>query len=62
LDADALVVGASAAGLAAAACLKRSGQSFEILKGSDVVASVWRAHYNRLSTCTRPSPPRHCPA
>jgi cation diffusion facilitator CzcD-associated flavoprotein CzcO len=47
-DTDTLIVGASAAGLATAACLKRAGQSFEILEASDVVGDAWRHHYDRL--------------
>lgn len=47
-DADTVIVGASAAGLATAACLKRAGQSFEILEASDAVAEAWRHHYDRL--------------
>ncbi len=46
--AETLIVGASAAGLATAACLKRAGQSFEILEAADVVADPWRHHYDRL--------------
>ena len=45
---DSLVVGASAAGLATAACLKGAGQKFEILEASDVVGQSWRHHYDRL--------------
>jgi len=48
LDANTLIVGASAAGLATAACLKQCEQSFEVLEGTDVVASSWRHHYDRL--------------
>jgi len=45
---DCLIIGASAAGLATAACLKDSGQTFEILEASDVVGQAWRHHYDRL--------------
>jgi len=45
---ETLVVGASAAGLATAACLQQSGQGFEILEAGDVVGQVWRHHYDRL--------------
>jgi cation diffusion facilitator CzcD-associated flavoprotein CzcO len=38
---DTLIVGASAAGLATAACLKESGQQFEVLEASDVVGQAW---------------------
>lgn len=45
---DTLIIGASAAGLATAASLRKLGQRFEILEGSDVVAPAWRKHYDRL--------------
>jgi indole-3-pyruvate monooxygenase len=45
---DTLVIGASAAGLATAACLKGAGREFEILEASDVVGQSWRQHYDRL--------------
>jgi len=45
---DTLIVGASAAGLATAACLQRAGRSFEVLEASDVVGQAWRNHYDRL--------------
>lgn len=45
---DTLIVGASAAGLATAACLKEAGQSFEILEASDTVGEAWRRQYDRL--------------
>jgi len=48
LDADTLIVGASAAGLATAACLKQAAVSFEIVEGTGVLASAWRHHYDRL--------------
>jgi cation diffusion facilitator CzcD-associated flavoprotein CzcO len=47
-DTDTLVVGGSAAGLATAACLNRTGSSFEILEATDVVGASWRQHYDRL--------------
>jgi cation diffusion facilitator CzcD-associated flavoprotein CzcO len=43
-----MIIGASAAGLATAACLKASGQAFEILEASGVVGLAWRHHYDRL--------------
>lgn len=43
-----LVVGASAAGLATAACLRDAGVSFEVLEAADVVGTAWRHHYDRL--------------
>src|SRR5438132_5506777 len=48
LEAGTIVVGASAAGLAVAACLKEKGQKFELLEASGQVASSWRSHYQRL--------------
>ena len=48
LDTDTLIVGASAAGLATAACLKQAGQSFEIVEATDHVGNAWRHHYDRL--------------
>lgn len=54
-DADTLIVGASAAGLATAACLRQSGQSFEILEATDDVADAWRHHYDRLHLHTTKS-------
>ena len=48
LDADTLIVGASAAGLATAAYLKQAGGSFEILEAREVVGNTWRHHYERL--------------
>ena len=47
-ETDTLVIGASAAGLAAAACLRKAGVEFEIVEASDVVATAWRHHYDRL--------------
>jgi len=47
-ETDTLVIGASAAGLAAAACLKERGVGFEILEARDEVAGAWRHHYDRL--------------
>ncbi|MGD9957538.1 MAG: flavin-containing monooxygenase [Candidatus Nanopelagicales bacterium] len=43
-----LVVGASAAGLATAACLREKGVPFEVLEATDVVGTAWRHHYDRL--------------
>ena len=45
---DTLIIGASAAGLATAACLKRAGHGFEILEAGDVVGPSWRHQYDRL--------------
>jgi len=47
-ETDTLVIGASAAGLAAAACLRKAGVELEIVEASDVVATAWRHHYDRL--------------
>ena len=47
-DTRTLVIGASAAGLASAACLQRVGQDFEIIEASPTIAAVWRRHYDRL--------------
>ena len=46
--AETLVIGASAAGLATAAELRRRGREFEIVEAEDVVAASWRRHYDRL--------------
>ncbi|MEO6575127.1 MAG: NAD(P)-binding domain-containing protein [Polyangiaceae bacterium] len=43
-----LVVGASAAGLAVGACLKKIGQPFDLLEASTAVGTAWRHHYDRL--------------
>ena len=43
-----LIIGASAAGLASAACLKKKGIEFIILEKSSRVANSWRHHYDRL--------------
>ena len=45
---DTVVIGASAAGLATAACLRRAGVPFVLLEQSARVAPVWRNHYDRL--------------
>ena len=43
-----LIVGASAAGLASAACLQKEGIEFIILEKYSQVATAWRNHYDRL--------------
>jgi cation diffusion facilitator CzcD-associated flavoprotein CzcO len=48
MDTGTLIIGASSAGLATAACLRESGESFELLEAADVVGSAWRHHYDRL--------------
>jgi len=47
-DTDTVVIGASAAGLASAACLQQAGASVEVLEAADVVGTAWRHHYDRL--------------
>ncbi|QTE28206.1 flavin-containing monooxygenase [Pengzhenrongella sicca] len=48
VDVDTLIIGASAAGLATAACVRTSGRSVEILEAADAVGPAWRGHYDRL--------------
>ncbi|MEP7106367.1 MAG: NAD(P)/FAD-dependent oxidoreductase [Ferruginibacter sp.] len=43
-----LIIGASAAGLASAACLQRKDVEFVILEKYPQVATSWRNHYDRL--------------
>jgi indole-3-pyruvate monooxygenase len=43
-----IVIGAGAAGLAVAACLKQAQVSCLILEQSDKVGTAWRQHYDRL--------------
>ncbi len=66
VDAQTLVVGASAAGLATAACLRSTGQQFEILEATSLVGNTWRHHYDRLHLHTPKSssslPGLHMPA
>ncbi len=47
-DLDTLIIGASAAGLATAACVQQARRRFEILEAADVVGQAWRHHYDRL--------------
>jgi cation diffusion facilitator CzcD-associated flavoprotein CzcO len=47
-SADAIVVGAGPAGLAAAACLKARGRDAVIFEKAGAVGAVWRRHYDRL--------------
>ena len=47
-ETDVLVIGASAAGLAAAACLQEAGVRAEILEATEHVGDAWRHHYARL--------------
>lgn len=47
--ANVIIVGASAAGLAVAACLKQAGiPKVTILERADKVGAAWRTHYDRL--------------
>ena len=43
-----LIVGASAAGLASAACLQKEGIGFIILEKYPQIATNWRNYYDRL--------------
>jgi cation diffusion facilitator CzcD-associated flavoprotein CzcO len=43
-----IIIGASAAGLASAACLGKKKIPYLLLEGNDHVAGSWRAHYDRL--------------
>jgi indole-3-pyruvate monooxygenase len=43
-----VIIGASAAGLATAACLKQLGVDYVLLEQADQVAARWRKHYDRL--------------
>src|SRR4051794_7988825 len=45
---DTLVIGASAAGLATAACLQERGLPFELLEAGPQIGPAWRTHYDRL--------------
>lgn len=45
---EVVIVGAGPAGLATAACLRRSSVSFVILERANNVGSAWRRHYERL--------------
>lgn len=48
LQSNTVIAGASAAGLAAAACLKKEGAPYILLEKTEQVASAWRRHYDRL--------------
>ena len=54
-----VIVGASAAGLAAAACLQKQGVPFILLEKSNQVGSSWRNHYDRLHLHTDRANSRH---
>jgi indole-3-pyruvate monooxygenase len=47
-EANVVVIGASAAGLAVAACLRQRGVPFVLLERQPHVAHAWRHHYRRL--------------
>lgn len=47
-EAEVVVVGASAAGLASAACLQRRGVVCVLLDRASCVGTAWRGHYDRL--------------
>jgi putative flavoprotein involved in K+ transport len=49
---DAIIIGAGPAGLATAAALRSRGLNAAILEKSDVLAAVWRRHYDRLDLHT----------
>ncbi len=48
LKTNTVIVGASAAGLAVGACLKRQGIPFVLLERAEQVGTAWRNHYDRL--------------
>ena len=45
---ETIIVGASAAGLATAASLRKLGKTFRILEKAPRVGAAWRGHYDRL--------------
>jgi indole-3-pyruvate monooxygenase len=47
-ETNTVIVGASAAGLATAACLKKLGVDYILLEQGEQVAARWRNHYDRL--------------
>src|SRR4051812_37015759 len=53
---DVIIIGASAAGLACAACLRRRGIPFILLEQSAVIGNEWNNRYDRLHLHT---PKRH---
>jgi thioredoxin reductase len=48
LETNTIIIGASAAGLAVAACLKHANTPFILLEQAAQVAQTWRGHYDRL--------------
>ena len=56
-DTDTVIVGASAAGLATAACLQRASVPFVLLEERAQVAGAWRTQYDPcICTPARASP------
>ena len=47
-ETNTVIIGASAAGLAVAACLNHQNSPFVLLEQADQVAQSWRNHYDRL--------------
>lgn len=47
-ETNTLIIGASIAGLASAACLKKAGIDYTIIEKNEQVAMPWRNHYDRL--------------
>ena len=45
---DVIIIGASVAGLACAACLKQQSIQYIIIEKEDAIAKPWRNHYERL--------------
>lgn len=52
---DTLIIGASAAGLSCAACLKKQNLDFVLLEEQAEVGRAWRNHYDRLHLHTNKS-------
>ena len=43
-----LIIGAGPAGLAVAGRLRKQGLDFEVVEKTDMIASSWQGHYDRL--------------
>ncbi len=54
-ETNTIIIGASIAGLASAACLKKAGIDHLIIEKENVIASSWRTHYDRLHLHTNKS-------
>lgn len=54
-SANTIILGASAAGLSNAACLKKAGVDFILLEKQPHIANAWRNHYERLHLHTNKS-------